>query len=75
TFFEMEAAGASNDELEALGTGALHKATHGGDVENGSVMIGQISGMLDDIKTVKEIIDDIVNGIAPVVSNIQVKYA
>ena len=74
TFFEMEAAGASNDELEQLGTGALHKATHEGDVENGSVMIGQISGMLDDIKSVKEIIDDIVNGIAPVVANVERKY-
>ena len=70
----MEAAGASNEELEALGTGALHKATHGGDVENGSVMIGQISGMLDDIKTVKEIIDDIVGGIGGVFANVQGKY-
>ena len=74
TFFEMEAAGASNEELEQLGTGALHRATHLGDVENGSVMIGQISGMLDEIKTVKEIIDDIVNGIGGVVANVQGKY-
>jgi enoyl-[acyl-carrier protein] reductase II len=37
-------------------------------------MIGQISGMLDDIKSVKEIIDDIVGGIAAVVTNIQHKY-
>ena len=70
----MEAAGASNDELEQLGTGALHRATHLGDVENGSVMIGQISGMLDDIKTVKEIIDDIVGGIGGVVEKVQGKY-
>ena len=74
TYLEMEANGASVEELEKLGEGALHKATHGGDVENGSVMIGQISGMLDDIKTVKEIIDDIVNGIAPVVAKVQSKY-
>ena len=38
-------------------------------------MIGQISGMLDDIKTVKEIIDDIVNGIGGVVDSVNHKYA
>lgn len=73
-FFEMEAAGASNEELEQLGTGKLHLATHKGDVENGSVMIGQISGMLDDIKTVQEIIDDIVNGLPKAVENLQCNY-
>lgn len=57
---EMEAAGASHEELEQLGVGSLHRATHEGDVENGSVMIGEISGMLSDIKPVKEIIEDIV---------------
>lgn len=73
-FFEMEAAGASNEELEQLGTGKLHLATHKGDVENGSVMIGQISGMLDDIKSVQEIIDDIVNGLPKAVENLQSNY-
>ena len=57
---EMEAAGASHEELEQLGVGSLHRATHEGDVDNGSVMIGEISGMLSDIKPVKEIIEDIV---------------
>ena len=73
-FFEMEAAGASNEELEQLGTGKLHLATHKGDVENGSVMIGQISGMLDDIKSVQEIIDDIVNGLPKAVEDLQSNY-
>ena len=73
-FFEMEAAGASTEELEQLGTGKLHLATHKGDVENGSVMIGQISGMLDDIKSVQEIIDDIVNGVPAAVAELQKNY-
>ena len=74
TYMEMEAAGASNEELEELGVGKLHLATHKGDVENGSVMIGQISGMLDDIKSVQEIIDDIVNGLPQAVANLQSNY-
>ncbi len=61
---EMEAAGASKEELEQLGVGSLHRATHEGDVQNGSVMIGEISGMLSDIKPVKTIIEDIVNGLS-----------
>ena len=74
TYLEMEANGASPEELEKLGVGSLHKATHEGDVENGSVMIGQISGMLEDIKTVQEIIDDIVNGLPQAVAELQKNY-
>ena len=68
---EMEAAGASAEELEKLGAGTLHLATHKGDVENGSVMIGEISGMLNDIKPVKQIIEDIVGGLPNVINAIQ----
>ena len=60
---EMEAAGASHEDLEQLGVGSLRRATHDGDVDNGSVMIGEISGMLSDIKPVKQIIEDIVGGL------------
>ena len=74
TYQEMEANGASQEELEKFGVGTLHRATHEGDVDNGSVMIGQISGMLEDIKPVKQIIEDIVNGLPNVVENIQSNY-
>lgn len=68
-FEEMEANGASNEELEKLGAGSLHNATHGGDVENGTVMIGEISGMLNDIKPVKTIIEDMVNALPDAFKN------
>ena len=68
---EMEAAGAPAEELEQLGVGSLHRATHEGDVQNGSVMIGEISGMLEDIKPVKQIIEDIVAGLPEVINTIQ----
>ncbi len=68
---EMEAAGAPAEELEKLGVGSLHRATHEGDVENGSVMIGEISGMLNDIKPVKTIIEDIVAGLPATIDAIR----
>ncbi len=74
TYLEMEAAGAPAEELEKLGVGSLHRATHEGDVENGSVMIGQISGMLEDIKPVKQIIEDIVKGLPVAVERLQANY-
>ena len=51
-YLELEKTGVSVDELEKLGAGKLHLATHKGDVENGSVMIGQISGLLHEMKSV-----------------------
>lgn len=74
TYQEMEANGASPEELEKLGVGSLHRATHEGDVDNGSVMIGQISGMLEDIKPVKQIIEDIIQGLPKAVENLQSNY-
>jgi enoyl-[acyl-carrier protein] reductase II len=47
--------------LEKLGTGKLKAAAVDGDVKQGSVMSGQIAGMIHDIKPCKQIIDDIMN--------------
>ena len=51
--------------------GSLHRATHEGDVQNGSVMIGEISGMLDDIKPVSQIIEDMIKGLPGVIGTIR----
>lgn len=55
-FLELERRGASRDELEELSLGSLRKAVLDGDTENGSVMSGQISGMINKITTVEEAI-------------------
>lgn len=65
-YTEMENNHASVEELEKFGAGRLNMATHQGDVENGSVMIGQISGMFHEIKPVATIIEELVGGIAAV---------
>lgn len=65
-YAEMESHNASVEELEKFGAGRLNLATHKGDVENGSVMIGQISGMFHEIKPVATIIEELVGGITAV---------
>jgi len=57
---KMEKKGVNKKEIEQYGTGKLRLAVIEGDVENGSVMAGQIAGHISDIKPVKEIIDKII---------------
>ena len=59
-FKERVEEGASLEELEVLGMGALRKAVLLGDVEMGSVMAGQIAGLLKEIEPAEKIIKDIV---------------
>jgi enoyl-[acyl-carrier protein] reductase II len=58
-FSRMEREGISPEELEAFGTGKLRLAAVEGDIENGSVMAGQIAAMIKDIKPCREIIEEI----------------
>ncbi len=67
----LEFSGGSKEELEALGAGTLRKAAIDGDVKEGSVMIGQISGMLTDIKPCATIIKDIMTETETVINNLQ----
>jgi enoyl-[acyl-carrier protein] reductase II len=56
--FEKE--GRPREEFEVLAVGGLRRAVYDGDTETGSLMAGQISGMIDKIEPVKEIIDEMV---------------
>ena len=58
-YLKKESEGASLDELEQLTLGALRKAVVDGDVKMGSVMAGQISGLVKEQRTCKQIIEDI----------------
>lgn len=59
-FEELESLRASREEIEALGSGRLRRAVCEGDVEEGSVMAGQISGLIHDIKPVSDIIQQMI---------------
>ncbi len=61
---------ASLEEIEEFGRGRLQAAVCDGDIEFGSVMAGQISGMINDLKPCKEIIEEIVSGTSSIIERL-----
>ncbi|MBP3488762.1 MAG: enoyl-[acyl-carrier-protein] reductase FabK [Roseburia sp.] len=60
-YLKLEKEGAGLEELEQLTLGSLRKAVMEGDVVNGSVMAGQIAGLVKKEQTCQEIIDELVS--------------
>ena len=58
-YLKLEKEGASLEELEYLTLGALRKAVIDGDVVNGTLMAGQIAGMVSKEQTCREMIEEI----------------
>ena len=58
-YCELEKNGASPEELEALGAGSLRKAVVEGDVTYGSVMAGQVAGLVKKEQPAQEIVKEI----------------
>ena len=61
-YLRMEQEGASLETLEQMTLGALRRAVIDGDVVHGSVMAGQIAGLIHGTDTCEEIITEIVTG-------------
>lgn len=59
-YLKKEQEGASFEELELLTLGGLRRAVIEGDVKTGSVMAGQIAGLLKKQQSCKEIIDELI---------------
>ena len=58
-YLKMEKEGASPEELEKLGAGALRLAVVEGDKDGGSFMAGQSAAMVREIKPCKDIVEEI----------------
>ncbi len=58
-YLKLEKAGAPFEELEHLTLGALRKAVVEGDIVNGTLMAGQIAGMIKEEMTCAEMIQEI----------------
>jgi enoyl-[acyl-carrier protein] reductase II len=60
-FMDMETGAVPIADLDKFGSGKLRAAVVDGDVDNGSVMSGQIAGLVKAIQPAREIIEEIVN--------------
>ena len=58
-----------------MGAGALAKAVVYGDVDGGSVMAGQIAGLISKEETVEEILKDIYYGAAEKIQEEAARWA
>ena len=58
-YLKMEKEGATLEELEKMTLGSLRKAVVDGDVVDGTLMAGQIAGMVNKEQTCAEIIEDV----------------
>ncbi len=65
TYSQAEYSQVNDEELEAMGVGALRKAVVDGDVEHGCFLSGQIAAMVKKEQSAQEIIDDIMKGVEP----------
>jgi enoyl-[acyl-carrier protein] reductase II len=70
-FEELERRGISEAEIIEFGTGKLRLASIDGDVKNGSVMAGQIAGMVNDVVPVKDLIERIVAEAEEIIGQLQ----
>ena len=60
-YLQKEQEGASTEELELLASGALRSAVQEGDIHNGSLMSGQIAGLIKEEVSCKQLIDTLVS--------------
>ena len=60
-YLKLEAEGASFEQLENLTLGGLRKAVVEGDTDNGSVLAGQIAGMITKRQSCQEIVDEVLD--------------
>ncbi len=70
-YMERERTGATTEELDQMGAGKLRLAAQEGDVDYGSVMVGQIAGMIREIQSVETVMQDLVSGIPGVMEHLQ----
>jgi len=72
-FLDMAEKKVSPEEIAKHGVGRFKKAFLEGDDENGTVAMGQVAGLIDDMPTCRELIEGIVNGVEAILEQTQQK--
>ncbi|MBC1630834.1 enoyl-[acyl-carrier-protein] reductase FabK [Listeria welshimeri] len=70
-YIRLEEENADRDTLEELTLGSLRKAVQEGDTENGSVMAGQIAGLITEIKPCKAVMEEMMTEAKTVIAGLQ----
>ncbi len=70
TYVQQEKAGADKMELEKYTLGSLRRAVFDGDVKTGSLMCGQVAGMVTEIRPVRQVLEELVRDCDAVLSNL-----
>ena len=70
-YVRQEKAGAGKLELERFTLGGLRRAVFDGDTDTGSLMAGQVCGMLHEIRPVAEIVDGLWTGCTARIKELQ----
>ncbi len=73
-YHELEKKSSTLLELEELTLGSLRKAAYEGDVENGSIMSGQIAGLVNEIRPVKDVIEGIFEEAQKVLGETKIEF-
>lgn len=61
-YLALEKRGATLEELETVTLGGLRRAVLEGDVDHGSVMMGQVAGMIHEVRPLRQIFEELMNG-------------
>lgn len=71
-YVKKEREGATLEELEVYTLGSLRKAVFDGNVDEGSLMAGQVAGMVNEIKPVKEILERLMSECQEAYQNLEI---
>tara|TARA_Y100000310_G_C20109287_1_gene546366 strand:- start:280 stop:501 length:222 start_codon:yes stop_codon:yes gene_type:complete len=70
----MEKAGASKEDLESFGRNRYYQAAIDGNLEDGTIIAGQIAGLVKDIKPVRVIIDEMMSEAEAIIAGLKNSY-
>ena len=70
-YVKMEKEGADKMDLEKFTLGSLRRAVTNGDTKTGSLMAGQVAGLVNNIRPIKVILEDMYNGYKQVLAEME----
>jgi enoyl-[acyl-carrier protein] reductase II len=73
-YVRREKEGADKMELENFTLGSLRRAVFDGDTKTGSLMAGQVSGQLKEIRSLEEIFADMFEGAKKIYEQLNVEF-